>query len=574
MKKTLLTLSVALVAGAGMATTPRVFAGEGTPDFGQQVPTESTPLMEMAKKAGLSQSRLTKAPARVSAADPIIYEAPAGETIDYVRNSYGFYVYWLSIMFGKNEGASNIVFGNDGYAYIYNPFGGWATNSYLKCEVRGDKLVASLPQAIYEEDYDVWDEETGDFIPTHFDYYATLLYKVEDEGGQITYVIPDTDEIQTISWTIEGDNITMDMDYDTTPDDGGYLRYPEVMFGMVNADDTWTIAGDCMQEYNKADLTPIVPPAGLETSEWALIYDSTGQYINLGFDGDDVYMNNLDASLPDAYVKGKVEGDKIVFESNQYVGLHSTYYIYFMGGTYDGTTYYLTDNITFDYDADKKIMTAPEGTCMMLNTSTNKVYYLDMFNMPVIKVRNPNPNLTPNYPIPGAYSEFFENYGYTFISFSLPILNAEEDILDSNNMYYEVYIDGELFTFYTDEYNIEKDMEQIPYNFTDNKGIYASGLSRFIYFYFTGYETVGLQLFNVVNGKTYASPLTVWSVLENQYYVDDTVGVKAVSSNKAVADVEYYNLQGMKLDRPAPGINVCRTTMEDGSVKVTKVLIK
>ncbi|MBD5358630.1 MAG: hypothetical protein HDR88_16860 [Bacteroides sp.] len=575
MKKTLLTLSAALVAGAGMANTPRVFAGEGTPDFNQSMRTESKSLMEMVNKAGMAQPKLAKAPARVSAADPIIYEAPAGETVNYLRSVYGFYLYWWYILFGSNEGASDIVFGDDGYAYIHNPFGGWATNSYLKCEVKGDKLVATLPQAIYEEDSNAYDEETDEYYPVHTDYYATLLYQEIGEDGTVNYVMADTDEVQTISWTMDGDKITMDMEYDTTPDEEGYLSYPEVMFGMVSSEGVWTIAGDCAQEYNKVEVNPVVAPEGLETSEWAFVHDGAGSFVNVGFDGDDVYINNLDSSFPESYIKGKVDGDKVVFESGQYMGVYAgQHYIYFIGATFDESSYYMADNITLNYDAANKVMTAPEGTAMILNAALDRIYYLSVFTEPVIKVRNENPNPVPGAPIPSSFADYFEDYGYSYIQFSLPNLNADDDILSTDNMYYEVYIDGDLFTFYDDEYNIEEEMEQIPYSFSDGDGIYANGTAHTVSFYFSGYETVGLKLYNVVDGETYASPMTVWNVLDNSYYIDNNVGIQSVASGKGVAGVEYYNLQGMKLDRPAPGINVCRTTMEDGSVKVTKVLVK
>ena len=255
-------------------------------------------------------------------------------------------------------------------------------------------------------------------------------------------------------------------------------------------------------------------------------------------------------------------------------------YVYFMGGTYyfddamGYTMYELADNITFDYDADKKVMTASEGICMMVNASSKRVYYINMYEAPVIKLRNPNPNPVPRNPVPQSYNDFFENFGYSIIMFNLSSLNAEDDILDTANMYYEVSIDGELMTFYTDDYDIEEDMTQIPYNFTDSKGIFVTGETRMVYLYFAGFETIGLQLFNVVDGTSYASPKTIWNVLDNSYIVEDNTGVEAVAANRSISMVEYFNLQGIKIERPEKGINICRTTMEDGSINVTKVLVK
>ena len=37
---------------------------------------------------------------------------------------------------------------------------------------------------------------------------------------------------------------------------------------------------------------------------------------------------------------------------------------------------------------------------------------------------------------------------------------------------------------------------------------------------------------------------------------------------------EIYNLSGTRLDAPAKGVNIIRTTTKDGNVKTQKVIIK
>ncbi len=537
---------------------------------------ENMPLIEMAKRDIIHLSKTPKSTECIFSDDAIITTAPSGETTHYYRNTTGYYMYWGGyIVFGKPATEPvDIVYGDDGFAYIHNPFGGFTTNSYLKCEIQDNKLVATLPQAIYEEDGETPD---GDFI--HIDCYANLLYNIGDQENP-EYVTTDADVVQTISWTIDDKgNLIMDMEYDDTLDEEGYPQLPDVIFGMVDADGIWRVAGDCVQQYEKVDLNPVVIPDGLETNDWALIFNGAGHFVNVGFDGDNVYLNNLDSTFPDAYVKGKVEGDKVIFESGQYLGtIEGQAYMFFMGGTYDADMdiYYLADNITFDYDTDKKIMTASEGKCMFINASLDVVYYLSMFVEPVIKLRNPNPDPIPSHPIPDFYLDYFQEYDYTFIKFNLPAITHEGDLLDTNNMYYEVYIDEELMTFDMNDYVMfDEDMTQIPYNFTDYNDIFIKGSAHSIYFYFGGYDTVGLRQYHVFDGKTYASPLTIWNVLEDSYYIDDTpVSIEAFVSDDDIISIEYYTLQGVKLSQPATGINICRTIRKDGSNKVAKILVK
>lgn len=75
-----------------------------------------------------------------------ITEAPIGETVLYSRVGIGFNNKTFLRLFGEYTPApAKIIYGEDGYAYIYNPFCGFDTDSYLKCEIKGNKLEAKLP---------------------------------------------------------------------------------------------------------------------------------------------------------------------------------------------------------------------------------------------------------------------------------------------------------------------------------------------------------------------------------------------------------------------------------------------
>lgn len=566
-------MSAALLAGTSMAAGPAQLAankGLTMPAPGQSIPTERISLSQRASMVDPSaMNGFRKVPMK-EASDEMspIYEAPAGETVLYSRDAIGFYVAFIFITFGQQDtSAASVVYGDDGYAYIYNPFGGWSTNSYLKCEVKDNKLVAQLPQPIYQE--------TNDGETTN--YYADLLYQQVDAEGNISYVPSDTEEVRTISWTVDGDSITMDMEYDATPDEEGYLQYPEVMFGMIDEEGTWTIAGDCAQTYEKVNYKTVEAPEGLTYEDWVMIVEGEGHVIPVGFDGNDVYIAGLSDYFPNSVVKGSIEGDKVVFESKQYMGETLGYFIHFMGATYDEETYYLADNITFNYDAENKILKADAGTAMILNASLERVYYLSIFADPELKARNMNPNQVPLDPIPTSYSNYLQDYGYNYLQFTLPNLNADDDLLDTENMYYQVFIDDELWVFEPgEEYWIEEDMENIPYNFTDGKSIYASGASHTLYLYFEGFDTIGLKLFNVVGENTYESNKVTLDINTMTYTVDDSgsSAVGNIAADKVATSVEFYNLQGVKVDRPSKGIYVCKKTFEDGTSKVTKVFAK
>lgn len=555
MKRSSLTLFVALWGVSAMAipNNPLLINGESeqpVSDFGHTMRLE----------------RGMKSPEHVSADNEIIYTQPEGELVYYNRMAYCFFAEDDWMIFTQFNATANIVFGNDGYAYIYNPFGGFSTYSYLKCEIEGDQLIATLPQKIYADEYD----------SDYSDCYAVMLNKEENEDGKITYRLSDTTAVQTVSWTMEGDKITMNTDYEVNPDED--LTWPEKIFAIVNADGKWVAGGDALQEYDRLDTTPVVPPSDMLLEEWTMVATYQGRPANVGFYGDDVYIGNFSTKFPNAFIKGHREGDKVVFKSKQYIGTYSIYFVYFMAGTCDPLALYLADEIVFDFDAEKKILRAPENSCMYMNVSTDKLKSLETFEGPMIRSNDMDHTPQPMHPVPTSYGDYFEGGGYTYITFYLPNVNADGAILDTSNMYYEISIDGdEPFTFTPDEYGgIDEPMTRVPYNFTNGKNIVSSsgGVANVVFFYFIGYETVDIQLFNQADGITYSSPLTTYYVLENRYEVGSTVKVAETFIDKPVRSVEYYSIDGLKLDKPARGMNVCKVTMEDGSVKVTKVMAK
>lgn len=555
MNRLSLTLSVALWGMSAMAipNTPLLI------NRGSQQPVSDCGHI-------MTLERGMKSPACVSADNEIIYTEPEGEAVYYDRMAYCFFAETDWMIFTQANATTNIVFGNDGYAYIYNPFGGFNTYSYLKCEIDGNQLIATLPQKIYEDEYD----------SDYSNCYAAMLDKVENEDGKISYVLPDNTEVQTVSWTMDGDRITMNTDYVVNSDEE--LTWPEKIFAIVNADGKWLAGGDALQEYDRLDTNPVVPPTDMQLEEWTMVATYQGRPTNVGFDGDDVYIGNFSTKFPKAFIKGHREGDKVVFKSKQYIGTYSIYFVYFMAGTCDPLSLYLADEIVFDFDTEKKILRAPENSCMYMNVSSDQLKSLETFEGPVIRSNDMDHTPQPMHPVPTSYGDYFDGGGYTYVTFYLPNVNAEGAILDTSNMYYEISIDGdEPFIFTPDEYDgIEEPMTRVPYNFTNGRNIVSSsgGVANVVFFYFIGYDTVGIQLFNQADGITYSSPHTTYYVHENRYEVDSSVKVVETFIDKSIRSVEYYSINGLKLDKPASGINICKVTMDDGSVRVTKVMAK
>ena len=103
----------------------------------------------------------------------------------------------------------------------------------------------------------------------------------------------------------------------------------------------------------------VFPPAGLETSTYKTTVASLGNYayannaydVNIGFDGDDAYMQGLLFFAPTAWIKGTRNADgSLTFAKNQYLGTVQGYDVYVVPCDDDEN---ILEDITFTYDAAK-----------------------------------------------------------------------------------------------------------------------------------------------------------------------------------------------------------------------------
>ena len=130
----------------------------------------------------------------------------------------------------------------------------------------------------------------------------------------------------------------------------------------------------------------VTPPEGMRTSVYELTatriwMDAEGWMsepvscnLRLGVSGNDVYMQGLCQSLPDAWIKGKrnVSDGELTFPSGQYYGSPATAYdLYFAAADYPTTNPTWADAATFSYDAASVTYTA--HGLLALNSSATEL---------------------------------------------------------------------------------------------------------------------------------------------------------------------------------------------------------
>lgn len=487
----------------------------------------------------------------------VIWEAPEGELSWLNRSCDGFVVRAYDATHGPIYGSVvQRVNSEDGYVYLNHMASEYPVDTWIKFEKTDNTLVMDGIQAIYI-DYDYEND---------VEYYVYLapMKVVIDEDNRGTFVVEEDSKF-VFNETEDGSLISAD---------------PEMLLGicalLVNDEGeerwNWLGFGDRDITMVPADGQIVELPAGLETENWVWSDDSESAFVKVAVDGEDFYINGMDRSLPEAWIKGKISDGKVTFPSGQYLGVDMDifYYSYFSGAEFtdgedeDGNPILvasLADSSVFEYDAENKRLTMERG--YMINSTADKLFPLYFYDMVDIAAQHRDPEAAPDAPYDIVYNE--SDWGNN-VWFMLPNVDVNGELLIESNLYYEIYVDGELlsFTIYDEDFN-EVKMTRIPYNYDDQMDFWVAGEDHTVYFDAPVVNNVGIRSVYInENGEEIYSEMGYWG----------NVGVDSIESGKNIVSEKYYDLQGRELRGSNAGIVVKVTTYSDGSVVREKTVIK
>lgn len=515
-----------------------------------------------AKAAGKKVKAKAGAPAKVAApTEGIIDEVPAGTMTDWSRDCTGWFSFYGMIFYEPIYGCvQQMVETTDGDIYLNVQASEFPLDTWVKATKDADgNLTIAAGQKVYQEDYE---DELYDFamVPLTIDY--------------------DNEEF------IYSDSYTLNYV------DGKYVAAdPEVIFGLCEYDPAeeayyWTGYGD--SEITLASVSGEIAkmPEGVASEKWAVVLDDGGYFVNVAIDGTTMYVQGLVPSAPEAVAVGTISDDPsvVTFKCGQFQGATENWtWAYLYGGTveqeWDDEWEEFVDKVTptgdlhFAYDAAGKKMVSQEAMLITANASDDlSVVQAVMYLADVtIEYQVRNPEAKPTNPTDVSYLDFYEDYGEGDFYFSIPEVDVEGCLLDPANLYYRVYVDGDPFTFYDDEYPMvsEEGQELIPANLYNYENIFSSGTAKCVYFYMEGIDEIGVQ-------SVYMQPVEGGEPVE---LCSEIVSVQVSSvanaiADKAVSSSAYYDLQGRRVANPAAGLYIRRDVMTDGSVKAVKVAVK
>ena len=270
----------------------------------------------------LGSAAMRKAPQKAEEYTPTV--AP----VNYSMNLDDWYNGWDTY---EDYFASSFYFEEDGTVYMTTISPYCYSDGLLKGEMDGSDIVLTFPIEANLGGYDFiistgsYDEENDDFNVTNEDYRFT----VTDDG--IVSADPDLSLIFYVNYYGDGEYwlYGADRNYSMTP---------------VEVETTTVPEGLTMETFTK---------------QYENGYGSTSfTQLNVAVDGSDIYVQGLFPSAETAWVKGQIDGDKVVFPADPCLGIISGYieygaFSYFEGGN----IYYGGVEGEFTYDPDTRVMT-------------------------------------------------------------------------------------------------------------------------------------------------------------------------------------------------------------------------
>ena len=425
------------------------------------------------------------------AASDIIYEQPEGVQHLLSRSGYAYYTFWGYIFDTELIGAVGNVVVNGNTIYVKNLVSQAGLDGWVKGTISGSTATFEFPQVVADMvDYT---------ISTRI-----VSYVPGEDGG----------------WYYPSSNQTLTMNYNAatgalTTNPGSKLASGEDLVALVYDDDnSWTGFGDWNINMEPVNDELVQAPDGMTTTQYAITSDGNlGSLVNVGFSGNDVYVQGINPNLPESWIKGTIDGSKVTFKNGQYLGADEIagYHEYLMSATgellYDDfyeewyMSYTLNESdITFTYDPATKVLSL--GSTFLINAGKEEVYYIQAFDQaclaPFTEVAATPAKPTELSLFEGGWDYYKNAWGWGDLTFNLPAEDVDGNFILPDKLSYAfwVKVNGEekqlTFSPYDFKY-LYGEMEDIPFGFSENWDFSSDGITQNFYFYVIGPEAYGVQ---------------------------------------------------------------------------------
>ncbi|MBR6981558.1 MAG: choice-of-anchor J domain-containing protein [Prevotella sp.] len=288
-----------------------------------------------------------------------IITAPAeGAQKVYTRSGKAYTYSNSSVQLVDQSGNIQIVECEDGTIYFKDIVSTVSMGSWVKGTKDGNTITVPAKQPVYySSDYQAtislrWVKKSGSDFTAYDEYSDHITFTIED--GK--YKLEGTSEDIFIGYIWDDDNtITGYGDFETVYTFSHDYEAPKVVTITAPADlvtESWYIKG---RQYSEQQET------------------SFSGFVDLGFDGNDVYVKGMFTDFPDAWMKGTINGNIVTFKDLQYLGMYADTYDMYAIGT-DGSN---LEDFTMTFDAENKVLTS--NNQLLANAATDRIYYLSWY---------------------------------------------------------------------------------------------------------------------------------------------------------------------------------------------------
>ncbi|MCH5224725.1 MAG: hypothetical protein J1D77_01955 [Muribaculaceae bacterium] len=484
-----------------------------------------------------------------------VITAPVGEVKYYYKNATGYDSY-----FGETEIVDEptiIVFGENNEVYFQDLYTLWYFGTFTKGTINGNTITVELPQ-------------TADYYPEYGYGFDISLVKFLSEDFEDF----ELGEPNVLTYTIDEATGAITLDLPGEPNEYGV--------GVLYTDDGSIDGVEYSQEFTPVtDLDINSIPEGVEMTQYSFISGTTGYPVYVGMDDANIYIKGLSEYAPDGVVVAELDGNKATINQGQVLGAYYGFWLFSACVSYDGISLdYAPAAATYqlDVDIENNVITGAEQDYLFAITAdpafedTNYLLYVfEGFKI----FKQTDYSGTPSNPSGLLIDdEYFEYYGFTYFIFDYSNIGTNGNLLETDNLYYRIYVDDELYEFEPEPEDyiydgLDEPTTLIPVNLNNGFDIvWGSSTERAIGLYIDGYTTLGVQEVYIYNDVETVSDIVTLNVETG----DETTGIEGIISGNEVNAV-YYNLNGVKVANPENGIFIKRATLSDGKV-VTKKVVK
>ena len=513
---------------------------------------------------------------------PEVITTVEGTTKLYNKRSVGTFLFNNKMAQYYDDFPATIVWGEDDSVYILDILSTVATGTYVKGTVNGNRINVAANQTLeyYEEEgYGinigiVRTEISEDQVDFYYDPSITEFSYILNDDGSLTLDLPGR--------KFDGE------------------LPPEYVIGIYYSDDS-SFVGFCdyTQQYDLVDLTQIEIPKDADIEAYVMIDEfSYASLVDVAYVGDKLYIRGLSAMLPEGTIMAKVEGNKAYIDQNEYLGIYFDQFFIVTKVLYDNPDYNEEDEtslpfimapanvkFTLDIDREAKTISAKENGVYLSfqpdeDNYENSITVLGKFDLTYQSTTSGVPANPTNL---RYTTEFASQQGFNDFFFTLSNFSREGNILDTETLYYRIFIDDEPLIFGEEiglnllneeviMYNGVPDQQiYMVYPFNNNNDIFKFSENEFdIGIYVDGVTTIGVQSMYMYEGKPTYSDIVILDVETGE--IKEESGVEKIAL-APIEKREYYNVSGQRVAHPDKGIYIIKEIRRDGKVTTRKVIL-